>query len=153
MPTNKASKEPKDTTADGFDDHRDPLPRDGQTLRTTRQRRFDARKIRIIGHEDIPRSSGASCAGGIGGAAGSVRSEGQCTRLATFMFKGGVYKTMTTILASSALASPPYNKKVLIVDADSQCNTTSFFYPEPTDWGKEAEDRLIKRPIFIIRVV
>ena len=56
----------------------------------------------------------------------------QCTRIATFMFKGGVYKTMTTVLAASALAAEPYNYKVLIVDADSQCNATSFFMPEPS---------------------
>ena len=48
------------------------------------------------------------------------------------MFKGGVYKTMTTVLAASALAAAPYNYKVLIVDADSQCNATSFFMPEPS---------------------
>ena len=48
------------------------------------------------------------------------------------MFKGGVYKTMTTVLAASALAAEPYNYKVLIVDADSQCNATSFFMPEPS---------------------
>jgi hypothetical protein len=50
------------------------------------------------------------------------------------MFKGGVYKTMTTVLAASALAAAPYDKRVLIVDADSQCNATSFFMPEPVDW-------------------
>ena len=50
------------------------------------------------------------------------------------MFKGGVYKTMTTVLTASALAAAPYNKRVLIVDADSQCNATAFFTPEPVDW-------------------
>ena len=43
------------------------------------------------------------------------------------MFKGDVYKTTTIILAAIALAGPPYNKRVLIVDGDSQCNATSFF--------------------------
>jgi cellulose biosynthesis protein BcsQ len=109
------------------------------------KKRCNNYRAHFIGPADILRSSGASTASvasgsvGIGGAAGSVRSEGQCTRLATFMLKGGVYKTMTTILSVSALAAPPYNKKVLIVDADSQCNTTSFFCPEPPDWQKEVE--------------
>ena len=35
-------------------------------------------------------------------------------------------QTMTTIMAASALSCPPYNKRVLIVDADSQCNTTRY---------------------------
>ena len=42
--------------------------------------------------------------------------------------------TITTVLTASALAAAPCYKRVLIVDADSQCNATSFFTPEPPDW-------------------
>ena len=77
-------------------------------------------------------------------AAPKDRPAGAGTRFATFMFKGGVYKTMTTILAASALAGPPFKKRVLIVDADSQCNATSFFQPEPNEWQAEHEQEASK---------
>jgi cellulose biosynthesis protein BcsQ len=73
-------------------------------------------------------------------AAAPPDSVGACTRIATFFFKGGVYKSSTTILLASALAGPPYNKRVLIVDADSQCNTTSHFQPEPKGWKDEISE-------------
>ena len=44
--------------------------------------------------------------------------------------KGGVAKTVTTINMAAILAAD-YKKKVLIVDADSQCNTTEFFGVDP----------------------
>ena len=88
---------------------------------------------RAIGPHDGP-SGGAAAA-----APPEITGTGACTRFATFMFKGGVYKTMTTVHAASALAGPGYKKKVLIVDADSQCNATSFFQPEPQDWKAEQE--------------
>ena len=70
-------------------------------------------------------------------AASPPDSSGACMRIATFFFKGGVYKSSTTILLASALAGPPYYKRVLIVDADSQCNATSHFQPEPKGWKDE----------------
>jgi cellulose biosynthesis protein BcsQ len=74
-----------------------------------------------------------------GGTSGVTRVGGLrcCTRIAPWFFKGGVYKSSTTILLASALAGPPYNKRVLIVDADSQCNATSHFQPEPKGWQAE----------------
>jgi len=62
------------------------------------------------------------------------------------MFKGGVYKTMTTVLTASALAAAPYNKRVLIVDADSQCNATAFFTPEPVDWQDDLNSSVVQIP-------
>ena len=41
--------------------------------------------------------------------------------------KGGVGKTTITVNLAHALAMQ--GKKVLIVDVDSQCNSTSFFQP------------------------
>ena len=40
--------------------------------------------------------------------------------------KGGVAKTATTVNMAAILAAN-YHKRVLVVDADSQCNTTEFF--------------------------
>lgn len=44
--------------------------------------------------------------------------------------KGGVAKTATTVNVAAVLARN-YNKRVLVVDADSQCNTTEFFGCDP----------------------
>lgn len=44
--------------------------------------------------------------------------------------KGGVAKTVTTINMAAILATD-YKKKVLIIDADSQCNTTEFYGVDP----------------------
>lgn len=44
--------------------------------------------------------------------------------------KGGVAKTATTINVAAILASV-HNKRVLVIDADSQCNTTEFFGCDP----------------------
>ena len=44
--------------------------------------------------------------------------------------KGGVAKT-TTVINMAAILAKDYKKKVLIVDADSQCNTTEFFGADP----------------------
>ena len=44
--------------------------------------------------------------------------------------KGGVAKTTTTINMAAILAAD-YRKRVLIVDADSQCNATEFFGVSP----------------------
>ena len=40
--------------------------------------------------------------------------------------KGGVAKTSTAVNLAAILAGD-YKKRVLLVDADSQCNTTEFF--------------------------
>ena len=40
--------------------------------------------------------------------------------------KGGVAKTATTVNVAAILARD-YGKRVLVIDADSQCNTTEFF--------------------------
>lgn len=44
--------------------------------------------------------------------------------------KGGVAKTVTTINMAAILATD-YKKRVLIIDADSQCNTTEFYGVDP----------------------
>ena len=45
--------------------------------------------------------------------------------------KGGVAKT-TTVINIAAILAKEHCKKVLIIDADSQCNTTEFFGADPT---------------------
>ena len=44
--------------------------------------------------------------------------------------KGGVAKTTTTVNIAAILAKD-YGKRVLVIDADSQCNTTEFFGGDP----------------------
>lgn len=51
--------------------------------------------------------------------------------------KGGVAKTATAVNVAAILASD-HKKRVLVVDADSQCNTTEFFGGDP-DAGNLAE--------------
>lgn len=46
--------------------------------------------------------------------------------------KGGVAKT-TTAVNMAAILARDYNSQVLLIDADSQCNTTEFFGADPTD--------------------
>lgn len=45
--------------------------------------------------------------------------------------KGGVAKT-TTVINMAAILAKDYKRRVLIVDADSQCNTTEFFGADPS---------------------
>ncbi len=47
--------------------------------------------------------------------------------IAIMNLKGGVAKTTTTVNVAAILAHD-HKKKVLVVDADSQCNTTEFFH-------------------------
>jgi cellulose biosynthesis protein BcsQ len=51
-------------------------------------------------------------------------------KIALFNHKGGVGKTTLTINIADALADA--GKTVLIVDADPQCNITSFYIDEPS---------------------
>lgn len=51
--------------------------------------------------------------------------------------KGGIAKTASTVNIAAILARD-YQKRVLLVDADSQCNTTEFFGGDPAD-GNLAE--------------
>lgn len=44
--------------------------------------------------------------------------------------KGGVAKTATTVNVAAILAHD-YGKRVLVIDGDSQCNTTEFFGGDP----------------------
>lgn len=44
--------------------------------------------------------------------------------------KGGVAKS-TTVINMAAILAKKYGKKVLIIDGDSQCNTTEFFGADP----------------------
>ena len=44
--------------------------------------------------------------------------------------KGGVAKT-TTAINMAAILAKDHNKRVLLIDADSQCNTTEFFGADP----------------------
>ncbi len=46
--------------------------------------------------------------------------------------KGGVAKT-TTVINMAAILAKEHGKKVLIIDADSQCNTTEFFGVDPAN--------------------
>lgn len=46
--------------------------------------------------------------------------------------KGGVAKT-TTVVNMAAILARKHGKRVLVTDADSQCNTTEFFGGDPTD--------------------
>lgn len=46
--------------------------------------------------------------------------------------KGGVAKT-TTVINMAAILAKDHKRRVLIVDADSQCNTTEFFGIEPKE--------------------
>jgi len=46
--------------------------------------------------------------------------------------KGGVAKT-STVINMAAILARDYGKKVLLIDADSQCNTTEFFSVEATN--------------------
>ena len=50
--------------------------------------------------------------------------------IAVINLKGGVGKTATTVNVAAILARD-YKQRVLLVDADSQCNTTEFFGGDP----------------------
>lgn len=52
--------------------------------------------------------------------------------LSVFNNKGGVGKTTYMFHIAHLLARAPHNKRVLIVDCDSQCNVTSYALDEPS---------------------
>lgn len=60
--------------------------------------------------------------------------------------KGGVAKT-TTVINLAAILANDHNKRVLVIDADSQCNTTEFFGADP-DSGNLADILRITDPCF-----
>ncbi len=51
----------------------------------------------------------------------------QCLYTSLFQDKGGVEKTTTACNLAATFAEQ--GKKVLLIDADGQCNATSFFHP------------------------
>ena len=51
-------------------------------------------------------------------------------KIALFNHKGGVGKTTLTVNIANAMAEA--GKRVLLVDADPQCNLTSFYLEEST---------------------
>lgn len=57
------------------------------------------------------------------------RRKARTKKIAIFNHKGGVGKTTLTINLADALATA--GKTVLVVDADPQCNLTSFYLSEP----------------------
>ena len=58
--------------------------------------------------------------------------------IASFMFKGGVYKTTSVVNLASILAGDLMKKKVVLIDADPQCSAT-FFFQEYIKMGSQEE--------------
>lgn len=69
----------------------------------------------------------------------SVKRRHKAKRIALFNHKGGVGKTTLTVNIAAALAS--LGKRVLLVDADPQCNLTSYLIPEDVldEWLDESD--------------
>jgi chromosome partitioning protein len=69
-----------------------------------------------------------------------IPSGDQMSQVIAFInFKGGVGKTANAVNLGACLATA-HNKKVLIVDLDSQCNATFWFLP-PKNWRNRIDDR------------
>lgn len=64
--------------------------------------------------------------------------------IAVLNLKGGVAKT-TTVINMAAVLARDYHQRVLVIDADSQCNTTEFFGGDPAK-GNLAEHLRAKYP-------
>lgn len=64
--------------------------------------------------------------------------------IAVCNLKGGVAKT-TTVINVAAVLARDYKQQVLVIDADSQCNTTEFFGGDPAK-GNLAEHLRAKWP-------
>ena len=61
-----------------------------------------------------------------------------CVILALYNFKGGVGKSTTALNVAAMLAEQ--GRRVLVVDCDPQCNTTSFYLPSATDEEDEEDE-------------
>ncbi|MFT3814459.1 MAG: AAA family ATPase [Acidovorax sp.] len=57
-----------------------------------------------------------------------MKGKGKCTKVVLYNHKGGVGKTTLTVNIASALAGA--GKRVLLVDADPQCNLTAYLVEE-----------------------
>ncbi|RYH28282.1 MAG: ParA family protein, partial [Alcaligenaceae bacterium] len=57
-----------------------------------------------------------------------MKRKGKCTKVVLYNHKGGVGKTTLTVNIASALAAA--GKRVLLVDADPQCNITAYLVEE-----------------------
>lgn len=68
--------------------------------------------------------------------------------IAVVNMKGGVGKTATVINVAAVLARD-YRQQVLVIDADSQCNTTEFFGGEPAEGNLAALLRMEPDPCLL----
>lgn len=59
--------------------------------------------------------------------------------IGVYNYKGGAGKT-TTMINLAAVAAHTQGKRVLVVDADPQCNMSSFFYPPPKEDDEEEKE-------------
>lgn len=70
--------------------------------------------------------------------------------------KGGVAKS-TTVINMAAILAKKYGKRVCVIDADSQCNTTEFFGADPTKGNLatvlRAADTLVEPGAFAASVI
>lgn len=61
--------------------------------------------------------------------------------------KGGVAKT-TTAINMAAILARDHKKRVLVIDADSQCNTTEFFGADP----KRGNLAMVLRTAYLLKI-
>ena len=71
---------------------------------------------------------------------GSINCRKDCKVIASYNFKGGVGKTTTIVNLATALVTQQ-GKRVCIIDADPQCNTTSILAPlQPPEDMNDSDD-------------